>query len=189
MLHMWIHKYGRPLWRASSPRLLLKAGHVQQVALGHIQLGFEYAQGCSFQNFSGQPVPVFNHPHIANTHTRKKKSYTCMKFPEFKFELVASHPVTCVTEESLVLSSLLLSHQLFRHIHEIPLSHLFSVLNSSSSLYLLEWQVLYPFAFFEVFCSSMSMPLLCWEAQNSTQLSRCGLIIFALLSVLCLMPP
>lgn len=41
--------------------------HLQQVAQDHVQRAFEYLQGGSLHNLSGQPAPVCNHPHI-NKH-------------------------------------------------------------------------------------------------------------------------
>jgi len=40
-------------------------GHLplDQVAWSSIQPGLEYFQGGSSHSFSGQPVPVFHHPH------------------------------------------------------------------------------------------------------------------------------
>jgi len=47
----------------SSPTPLPKQGQVDQVAQGHVPLGFEYLQGWRLHSLSVQPVSVFDHPH------------------------------------------------------------------------------------------------------------------------------
>ena len=43
--------------------LLLKQGHLEPVAQGHVQTDFEYLQGWRLCSLSGQPVPVLSHLH------------------------------------------------------------------------------------------------------------------------------
>jgi len=54
---------GSDLWRSSCPALLLKQGHLEQVAHDHVQMAFEYLQRWRLHNLSEQPVPVLGHPH------------------------------------------------------------------------------------------------------------------------------
>lgn len=44
---------------------------------GHIQMAFEYLQGCRLYNLSGQPVLVLSHSHSKNVfpHEQRKLPY------------------------------------------------------------------------------------------------------------------
>lgn len=50
-------------WRLPSPAPLLQAGHLEQVAQGHVLLGFEYLPGWKLHNLSRKHVPVLGHSH------------------------------------------------------------------------------------------------------------------------------
>lgn len=43
----------------------------EQVTHEHIQMAFEYLQGRRLHSCSGQPIPVFNHPHSFFLHSEK----------------------------------------------------------------------------------------------------------------------
>jgi len=49
---------GRDLWISSSPILLLKAGSLLQVLLGHVQLDAEHLLGWRLHNLTEQHVPT-----------------------------------------------------------------------------------------------------------------------------------
>lgn len=49
---------GRDLWKSPGLTLLLKQGHLQQVAQDHVQMALEDLQWWRLQNLSGQPVQV-----------------------------------------------------------------------------------------------------------------------------------
>lgn len=53
---------GWSLLRSSSPASI-EEGEPEQVAKDGVQSGFGYLHGWRLQNFSGQPAPVFEHPH------------------------------------------------------------------------------------------------------------------------------
>jgi len=52
-----------PLEIAYSSPPCSEHGHLNQVALDHVQSSFKYLQGWRVHNLSGQYVPVFEHPH------------------------------------------------------------------------------------------------------------------------------
>lgn len=54
-----------PLWRSSSPTTSSEQGHMYH---GCVQLDFEYLQGWRLQNFSRQPVSLFDY-----TYSKEKK--------------------------------------------------------------------------------------------------------------------
>jgi len=53
---------GRDLCGSPSPTLLLKQGHLQEVAQDLVQVGLEYRQRRRLHNLPGQPVPGLRHP-------------------------------------------------------------------------------------------------------------------------------
>ena len=67
----------RDLSRSCSPTPMLKQGQLEQVAQDHVQLGFEYLHWWRLRSLSGQPMPVFYHPH------RKKVFSVQMEFCAF----------------------------------------------------------------------------------------------------------
>lgn len=57
----WDNSGWKTTVRLSSPISCSEQGHFKQVAEDHIQLGFEYLQGCRLQNFFYTPVTMFHH--------------------------------------------------------------------------------------------------------------------------------
>lgn len=54
---------GRDFWRSSCQTTHARQFYLEQVAQDYIQMGFKYLQRRTFLNVSGQPVPLFCHPH------------------------------------------------------------------------------------------------------------------------------
>jgi len=80
---------GRDLWRWSSPTTLPNQSHLELVAQDYVQTAFEYLQGGTLQHLSGQPVPVFSHPH-----SKKVFPDIRMESPVIHFVPIASGPFT-----------------------------------------------------------------------------------------------
>jgi len=59
---------GRDLCGSSSPSLLPKHGHLQQVVEDLVQAGLEYLQRRRLHNLPGQPVPVLRSPLPGSQH-------------------------------------------------------------------------------------------------------------------------
>lgn len=103
---------------SSSPTSLLKQCQLEQFALDHVQLGFEYLHWWWLHNPSGWPVPVFFHPHCTKMFLVQM---------EFFCILTGAHcPLPC--------QCLLVRRAPFPHLYTlmIPVSLLFSRLNSSA---------------------------------------------------------
>ena len=152
---------------------LLKQGHLEPAAQEHIQTASEYLQGWRIHNLPRQPVPVLDHPHSDKVFPHVQREP-----PMFQFVPIASGPVTGhhrAEPGSIYLAPLL---QVLINTDEIPLSLLFSRLNSLSSFSLSSQESCScPFVSLVArrwTLSSMSMSLLYWGAQNWTQDSRCG---------------
>jgi len=79
---------GRDLCGSSSPTLLLKQGHLQQVAQELVQTGLEYLQRRRLHNLPGQPVPGLRHP-------QREEVLPCvqLELPLLQFVPVALCPV------------------------------------------------------------------------------------------------
>jgi len=80
---------GRDLWGSSSPTVLPKQGHLEQVAQDFVQVDFEYLQRRSLHNVPGQPVPVL-------CHSQDKEVLLCvqLELPVLQFVPIATCPVT-----------------------------------------------------------------------------------------------
>ncbi|PKU47040.1 hypothetical protein llap_2646 [Limosa lapponica baueri] len=67
---------------------MFKQGHVEPVALDHVQMTFEYFQGWIVHNIHGQPVPVLGHHHNEKVFPDVQREP-----PELQVEPSASGPV------------------------------------------------------------------------------------------------
>lgn len=90
-LHVLIHRItgvGRDLGRWSNSTFFCsQKGQLKQAAQGHVQSGFECFLEWTLHNQSGQPVPVFNHPH-------GERYFHIHFITAFGFVLIASCPFT-----------------------------------------------------------------------------------------------
>jgi len=92
-------------------------------------MAFEYLQGGRPHHLFGQPVPVLGHPHSEKVFADVQREPPVFWFVPIAFGPIAGHH----RKESgpiLVAPSL----QMLVHMDEIPLSLLFSGLNSANSL-------------------------------------------------------
>lgn len=60
--------FGRDFWKPSSPNLLLKQVHLQQLAQDHVQVSFESLQRIRLHNLPWQFVPVLCHSRSEEFH-------------------------------------------------------------------------------------------------------------------------
>jgi len=81
--------------------LLLKQGHLQQVAQDHVRITFNYRRGWRFHNLCWPPVPALCFPQ-----SKEVLPDVQTKPSMFQFVPIASCSVTDTTENSLALSSL-----------------------------------------------------------------------------------
>lgn len=105
-----------------------KWGQPRQVSQDLIQVGSEHLQGWKLYSPSVRPVPVFHHP-------RTRKDF--FSFVSGTYFCLCSLPLVLSldsTDASLAPSSLLPFIKVFIHFGKIPLSLLFSRLNSLSSI-------------------------------------------------------
>lgn len=119
---------GKDLWKPPAPIFLLKHGHLEPVALDHVQMSSEDLKRGRPHNLFGWPVPVLSHLHSKMLLGVRCSDWNC------KFALIASSPVTghhCKEHASILFMP---SLQVLVHIDKIPLSLCFPRLNCSSSL-------------------------------------------------------
>ena len=121
---------GRDLQRPSGPTPLLKQGHLQPVAQDRVWTAFENLQGWRLHKLPGQRVPVLSHP-------RSEKVFpdVQMECPVFQCAPISSGPASLGTPgKSLAPSSAFPPFRYLYALLEIPLSLLFSRLNSPTSV-------------------------------------------------------
>lgn len=119
----WLRLEGTSEGIWSNP--LLKQGCLELVSQHHVWMTFEKLQGERLHKFSGQLAPVLSHPH--------RKLSVWKKPPVFHFVLTASGSVTGHHWEEPSSIFCAPSLQVSVYLDEIPLSRLFSRLNSPSS--------------------------------------------------------
>lgn len=102
--------------------LLLEKSHVEHIAQDCIHMAFEYLQQWRLHSFPWQPVPVLCHPQSKNMFLDVQKEPLCLL------------PLVLGTRSRSLSLSSYSYHQVLAHIAKIPLSLLFSKLNSPSSL-------------------------------------------------------
>jgi len=155
--------------RSSGSKPLLKQGHLKPAAQDHVQMASEYLQKGKLHYFPGQPVPALSQPHgkwvFPDVQTER---------PLFQFVLIASGPVTEHHRKEPGSIFFAPSLQVFIDFSKLPLSLLFSSLNSPSSFSFSPYEK-YSIALIIVtaLCmDGMSMSLMYWGAQHWTQHSR-----------------
>ena len=123
--------FGRHLWRLSSLRVLFKAGSPTAGCSGPYPVGSWICPSMQIPQLFWAACSSLQ----SSSHYKKMFylifAWNFLNFHSGLFPLILSLDVT---EKSLALSSLLPPPQLFIHTDETPLSHLFSRLNSPSSL-------------------------------------------------------
>ena len=107
---------------------MLKLGHLEPVAQDHVQTAFGYLQGWTLHNLSGHPVPVLGCPHSEKVFLDVQREPPVFHFVPIASGLVTGHHWK---EPGSVLFAP--SFQVSIYIDEIPLSLLFSRLNSPHS--------------------------------------------------------
>jgi len=80
---------GRDLCGSSSPTLLPKQSHLQQVVEDLVQAGLEYLQRRTLHHLPGQPVPVLRHPQ-----REEILPHIQTELPVLQFVPIAPCPVT-----------------------------------------------------------------------------------------------
>uniref|UniRef100_A0A8B9QH24 Glycoprotein endo-alpha-1,2-mannosidase n=2 Tax=Apteryx owenii TaxID=8824 RepID=A0A8B9QH24_APTOW len=149
-------------------------GQLEQAAQDHVQLGFKYLQGCGLHSLSRKPVSMFSYPCSKEVFLMFKWNFLCFSLCPLPLILSLG-----TTEKSLAPSSLDPPIRYLYLLIRISLSLLFSRLNRPSSLSFFSYkQCSSPLIVFVALCwtcSSRSVSVLYWGAQNWTQYSRWGL--------------
>jgi len=68
------------LQRSSSSISCAELAWLKQITLGCVQSGFDYFHRRTSHNFSGQPVPVFDHDNFKNSLHFSWKISQCVSF-------------------------------------------------------------------------------------------------------------
>lgn len=139
-------EFGRDIWRPSVSTSLLKQRHPELFELYHVQMAFQYHQTgdstTSLGNVCPEMRPPMYTPQLYHSHSKEVLLPVQMESTALQFVPIASYSGPGHHWKGPGSVTFALSLQVFTDIDEIPLTLLFSKMNSPSSLSLTVGEVL-----------------------------------------------